>query len=73
MVRTPSGGDARSKSASQRQGLLCYSLAEKRFLFLRERWGHPAWHPDQHTIVEMAFTLMDGESKTLALKLKPRP
>ncbi|MBC7819146.1 MAG: PD40 domain-containing protein [Planctomycetaceae bacterium] len=57
-----SGGDARSTAASQRQGLVCYSLADQRFLFLRERWGHPAWHPDKKTIVEMAYTLIDSDT-----------
>lgn len=61
-MASPSGGDARSSSASQRQGLVCYSLANEKFLFLRERWGHPAWHPDQKTIVEMAYTLIDSDT-----------
>lgn len=61
-MASSSGGDARSTSASQRQGLVCYSLAEQRFLFLRERWGHPAWHPDQKSIVEMAYTLIDSDT-----------
>jgi hypothetical protein len=61
-MATSAGGDARSKAASQRQGLLCYSLADQRFLFLRERWGHPAWHPDKRTIVEMAYTLIDSNT-----------
>ncbi len=61
-MASSSGGDARSTSASQRQGLVCYSLAEQRFLFLRERWGHPAWHPDKKTIVEMAYTLIDSDT-----------
>jgi Tol biopolymer transport system component len=61
-MASSSGGDARSKAASQRQGLLCYGLAENRFLFLRERWGHPSWHPDKRTIVEMAYTLIDSDT-----------
>ena len=35
-------GNPRSKGASEREGLICYSIAEKRFLFLREKWGHPS-------------------------------
>ncbi len=61
-MATPSGGDARSTAASQRQGLVCYNLADQRFLFLRERWGHPAWHPDKKSIVEMAYTLIDSDT-----------
>jgi Tol biopolymer transport system component len=55
-------GNPRSKQASEREGLICYSLADKRFLFLRSNWGHPAWHPDGKTIVETAFTLIDSDT-----------
>lgn len=55
-------GNPRSKGASEREGLICYSLAEKRFLFLRPTWGHPAWHPDGTTIVETAFSLIDSNT-----------
>ncbi len=60
-LASPSGGDARSTAASRRLGLVCYSLAERRFLFQREKWGHPAWHPDGRTIVETGFTLIDSD------------
>jgi Tol biopolymer transport system component len=56
-------GDPRSKGASERQGLVCYSLAEKRFLYMHEKWGHPSWHPDGRTIVEagnLRFDSNDG-------------
>ncbi len=62
-LASPSGGDPRSSAASSRQGLVCYSLAEQRFLFQRSQWGHPAWHPDGKTIVEIAnqrFNSDDG-------------
>ncbi|MEQ1858346.1 MAG: hypothetical protein ABMA13_00260 [Chthoniobacteraceae bacterium] len=59
-MASASGGDARSKAASQREGLVCYSLAEQRFLYLREKWGHPSWHPDGRTIVEVGFTHFDS-------------
>ena len=55
-------GNPRSKGASEREGLICYSIAEKRFLFLREKWGHPAWHPDGTTIVETGFTLIESDT-----------
>jgi hypothetical protein len=61
-------GDPRSREASNRQGLICYDLAGQRFLFLREKWGHPAWHPDGRTIVETGFTLLDsndGQSRRI--------
>jgi hypothetical protein len=61
-MATPAGGDTRSKQASTRLGLVCYSLAEKRFLYDNARWGHPAWHPDSRTIVEMNYHLFDSDN-----------
>ncbi len=57
-----SNGNPRSKGASEREGLICYSIAEKRFLFLRPSWGHPAWCPDGTTIVNVAFSLTDSNT-----------
>jgi hypothetical protein len=54
--------DPRSGAASQREGLVCYSLEQRQFLFLREQWGHPAWHPDQRTIVEAGNLLFDSDT-----------
>lgn len=56
------GGDARSKAASSRQGLICYSLEEKKFLFMNAKWGHPAWHSDRKTIVEAGWNLYDSDT-----------
>jgi hypothetical protein len=63
-LAAPAGGDARSGKASTRLGLVCYDLEAERFTFMRERWGHPAWHPDGRTIVEMGFTLFDSDDGT---------
>jgi Tol biopolymer transport system component len=74
-MATPAGGDARSKSASTRLGLVCYSLAEQRFLYDNPRWGHPSWHPDSRTIVEMNYQLFDsdnGTSRQIASLPSPR-
>jgi len=63
------GDDPRSKQASARQGLVCYSLAEKRFLFMIPNWGHPSWQPDSRHITEMHYTVIDsndGRSTPLA-------
>ncbi|MGB8169580.1 MAG: hypothetical protein WCF18_18915 [Chthoniobacteraceae bacterium] len=60
-MATPGNGDPRSTAASARQGLVCYSLAEQRFLYMREKWGHPSWQPDSRTITETAFTLFDSD------------
>jgi hypothetical protein len=54
------GPDPRSKAASARQGLICYSLAEKRFLFMNPNWGHPSWQPDSRHITEIHYTVIDS-------------
>jgi hypothetical protein len=60
-IAAGSGGDEfRSKDASHREGLIGYDLEGGRFLFLRERWGHPAWHPDSRRILEMGPLLIDS-------------
>ena len=56
------GEDPRSKSASARQGLICYSLAEKKFLYLNPKWGHPSWQPDSRHITEMHYTVFDSDT-----------
>jgi Tol biopolymer transport system component len=28
---------------------------------MRQKWGHPSWHPDGRMIVETAFTTMDSD------------
>lgn len=59
-----SGGENyMAKGASQRQGLIAYDFAEQRFLFLREKWGHPAWFPDSRRIMEMGNLFLDAEKK----------
>ncbi len=57
ITRDPRGG-----AASQRLGLVCYSLSESRFLYQNNRWGHPSWHPDKKTIVETSFFLYDSDN-----------
>jgi hypothetical protein len=56
------GGDPRSKAASARQGLICYSLEEKKFLFMNPQWGHPGWHPDKKSVVETMWSLYDSDT-----------
>jgi hypothetical protein len=64
-MATPAGGGFRSNSASTRQGLVCYDLAQAKFLLMREKWGHPAWHPDSRQILEVGSVLIDSDSGTL--------
>ena len=61
-LATPGGGDPRSKQASKRLGMVCYSLHDQKFLRADTRWGHPAWHPDARTIVEAGHLLIDSKS-----------
>jgi len=65
---TPGGGDFRSRKASTRLGLVAYDLQQSRFLFLRESWGHPAWHPDSQSILEKGNLIIDaadGQSRRI--------
>ena len=61
-IASPLGGHFRSKEASKRALLVCYSLAERRFLFTDKKWGHPAWHPDSGTILDVPNELIDVET-----------
>jgi len=60
-MATPGGGeDFRSAKASMRQGLVAYDLRNSRFLFLREQWGHPAWHPQSTCILEKGNLILNA-------------
>ncbi len=59
-MATATGTDPRSKSASSRQGLACYSIEEKRFLYANEKWGHPSWQPDSRYITEAGNLVYDS-------------
>lgn len=50
-LATPAGGDFRSKDASDREGLVCYDLHAGKFLWMRDKWGHPAWNPDSGSLI----------------------
>lgn len=56
------GGDTyMSKGASARQGLVCYAFDRNEFTWMREKWGHPAWHPDSRHIIEAGNLLFDSD------------
>lgn len=62
-VAAGNGGDNfMSKGASQRQGLLVYDFEKADFVYMREKWGHPAWHPDSRQIIEMGNILINSDS-----------
>jgi Tol biopolymer transport system component len=60
-ISAGNGGDNyMSKDASHRQGVIFYDLARERLTFMREKWGHPAWHPDSLHWIEMGNLLFDA-------------
>ena len=61
------GEDPRSTKASARQGLICYSLAEKKFLYMNPKWGHPSWQPDSGHITEMHYTTYDSNDGSVKM------
>ncbi len=61
------GEDPRSTKASARQGLICYSLAEKKFLYMNPKWGHPSWQPDSRHITEMHYTVFDSDDGSVKM------
>src|SRR5262249_3365399 len=52
-LATPAAGDFRSKDASDREGLVCYDLRAGKLLWMRGKWGHPAWHPDSGSVINV--------------------
>lgn len=55
-------GTFRSKTASQRHGLVVYDMREQRFTCFMDRWGHPSWHPDGRTILNVPNVLIDSDT-----------
>jgi len=68
-MAAPAGGHFRSPHASVREGLIGFDLEANQFLFLDERWGHPAWHPDSRTVINTPNVLIDtntGEKRAIS-------
>ncbi len=61
-VATPGTGVFQTKGDSEREGLFCFDLKRRRFLWMRERWGHPAWASDSRSLINVGPTLIDGET-----------
>lgn len=55
------GDDYMSKSASHRQGCVCFDLQTGTMKWFRAQWGHPAWHPDSRHIFEMGNVIFDTD------------
>lgn len=63
-LSSPTGAGFRAADASLRQGLIVWSLAEQRCLGHAPNWGHPSWHPDSRTIVNVDNQWLDTDSMT---------
>ncbi len=74
-VAAGNGGDNyMAKSASHRQGLVCFDLQTAQMKWFRAQWGHPGWHPDSQHIFEMGNVLFDTNSSPARYsKLKEVP
>lgn len=68
-----SGGENFRARVSSRQGLLAYDLEKKSLLFMRERWGHPAWFPDSKRIIEIGNLWFDCDDKGKATRIADLP
>ncbi len=60
-VATPAGEANGGGGSSIRDGLLGYDLESERFLFLREKWGHPCWMPNSRHILNVRGAIIDSE------------
>ena len=71
------GGDNyMAKSASHRQGIVCYDFEKGACIWQRGQWGHPGWTPDSHHIFEVGNIIIDTDSpafKYAKLKDVPSP
>ncbi len=63
----------RSKKASHRQGIFVYDLTTKQPVWMREKWGHPAWHPDSRQLIELGNVLFDLEDGGKMIRLPGLP
>ena len=66
------GDDYKSKAASHREGMVCYSLEKSQLTWMRGKWGHPAWLPDSRHIIEVGNIYYDSEDGA-ATRIKGLP
>lgn len=62
-----------SKNASTRQGTVVYDVASGKPVFMREKWGHPAWHPDSRRMIEAGNHIFLAEDGAVMTKLAGLP
>lgn len=63
----------RSGEASKRQGTVVYDIASGKPVFMRQQWGHPAWHPDSKHIIEAGALIFDLEAEGKMAKIPDLP
>jgi hypothetical protein len=61
-VATPLDGGFRTRRDSERDGLVCYDLRAGKFLWMHERWGHPAWSADGRSLINVGPVVVDAET-----------
>lgn len=61
-----SGGDGDNYmgKVSQRQGIVFFDFEKNELTHMREKWGHPAWHPDSFHWIEMGNILFDARGSS---------
>lgn len=63
-IAAPRGGGPHHPDASVRKWLIGYDLVQSRFLFQRDDWGHPCWHPDSRHCIQVGNLLLDTNDGT---------
>jgi hypothetical protein len=74
-IAAGNGGDVfMTRSASRRQGIVCYDFEKNAFIWQRSKWGHPSWLPDSRHIFESGNIMMDlNQEKFSYTKLRDVP
>jgi hypothetical protein len=61
-LSTPLSEDFRSDGASFREMLVTYDMKNSKFLFIRDKWGHPDWHPDSRMQLNVPTCIDDTDT-----------
>jgi hypothetical protein len=61
-LASATGAGFRDPRASARHGLAAWDLPSARLLSFRHGWGHPAWHADSRTLINVPNILIDAET-----------
>jgi WD40-like Beta Propeller Repeat len=74
-IAAGNGGDNfMAKTASHRQGIVCFDFDKHACIWQRGQWGHPGWTPDSHHIFEVgniSFDIAGNPAKYTRLKDVP--